>query len=145
MQCKSYTWVTRGTKMRNKIFVPSILVLPIFIPHFCSTDLFALALGVPPCHPMAEGQHHFLFRHGSPPNFCSANFSSANFYSADLFALALGVPPATQWPRAPTIFCSTMGPHQIFVPPILVPPIFILHFCSTDLFALTLGVPPPNG
>ena len=68
---------------------------PIFVPHFCSADLFALVLRVPITQcPMV------------PTNFYSALFCSAvfvpHFCSTDLFALVLRV-PITQCPMVPTV------------------------------------------
>ena len=99
----------------SAIFVPQFFVLLFLFHYFCSTDIFALALGVPitqwPRVPINFCSAIFV-----PLTFCTCTyqFLFLNFCSADLFALAL------------TNFCSA-----IFV---LLP---FLH--------LHLGSPSPNG
>ena len=111
---------------------------PIFVPLFCSTDLFALelteCLSVPtnfysamtflylrlgPHHLMSECPHQFLFC-----CFCSIVFVSLflfrSFCCSDLFALEVRVPPHQ---------LMSESPHQ-----------FLFRcFCSPDHFALELN------
>ena len=112
--------VSHGPMIHTQlVFCSAIFVLQIFVPHFCSTDLFALALWVPK-HPISESPHQFLFR-----KFLFRFFVPLNFLH-----LALGS-PTPDVPRVPTNFLFRKFLFRKLVP----------HFCSADLFALSLGVP----
>ena len=131
----------------------------VFVPHFCSADLFALVLRVPITQcPMV------------PTNFYSALFCSAvfvpHFCSADLFALVLRV-PITQCPMVPTNFYSTVfvplflfcifvlltflhlhlrspTPNVQWSPPIFVPQFLFRIFVPLTFLHLYLGSPLPS-
>ena len=140
MQCKNYTWVTRGTKMRNKKMRNKNVEQKLPNKN-CGTknggDHWTLGAGDLKCKCKKVSRTKMWNKNwwGLLDIGCwgpqvevqkrSAEQKCRTKISGDPFALVLRV-PITQCPMVPTNFYSA-----VFVP----------HFCSADLFALALEVP----